>query len=584
MGVAEKSIAAYLPVKRSAHREAAKNLYASRVAARESAARAIEAKLEKPPAPAARQENVPKPPPEPVKQGDAAKQAAEPVQSEIAPAQLVQPATQLFGSFLLDKEEYALPAINIREVVNFPERIIPVPLSPVYLEGIFTLRGTVIPVVNLRRLFDPDAAAADPSQKIAIIDHEHVLVGMLFDCTGEILRVRPEQRSTLVYQGKNAQGVISGTVQLADGARLLQVLDPFALLHIENIPQILERRSAGRKVDSDRFHLQAERRQCVSFHVGDSIFAFEMLAIREIIRVPELKSSVLNSKLCVGGFHFRGSVIPVVNFARLLKSEEEGRPATPDQRLVIARIGKVSIGFLVDSVDDIIKFFPDDVLPIPLLSKARAGMYRGCILRPTGGEIILLDHEKIFSSAEIVEIDRGHANLFQAEAGSENKEQNIKKTKRQVYLAFRLENVFAVEIKQIREIIEYSDKIIKPPGMPSFMLGILNLRQQMISIVDMRSLYGMPPLASMQNAKILILERGDERFGLVVDAVENIVTVADSDRYPVPKMMLSSVPAGLRSEMEEVIDFPTENNARQTFSVFQCDVFLAKLAREMEKA
>src|SRR6202008_2138343 len=89
----------------------------------------------------------------------------------------------------------------------------PVPLSPPYLEGIFTLRGMVIPVVNLRRLFDPDAARAEPAQKIAIIDHEHIQVGLLFDSTGEILRVRPEQHSILNYEGKNAQGVISGTLQ-----------------------------------------------------------------------------------------------------------------------------------------------------------------------------------------------------------------------------------------------------------------------------------------------------------------------------------------------------------------------------------
>ena len=444
----------------------------------------------------------------------------------------------------------------------------------------------VNPVVNLRRLFDPEAPRADAGQKIAIIDHGQIQVGLLFDSTGEILRVRPEQHSILKYQGKNAQGVISGTLQTQapDGeGRLLQILDPFALLHIENIPQVIERRAAGRKTEVNRFQMQSVRRQCVAFHVGGSVFAFEMAAIREIITVPELESSILNSKLCAGSFHFRGSIVPVVNFAALLKAEEAQVTDAPERRLVIARIGAVSVGFLVDSVDDIVKFLPEDVLPIPLLSKTRAGMYRGCILLPGGGEVILLDHESIFSSSEIVDMNRGHANLFQDKAGA--KEEAQKKVRRQVYLTFRIDNVFAVEIKQIREIIEYTDELNKPPGMPAFMCGILNLRQQMISIVDMRTLYGMAPLPSLREAKILILERGDERFGLVVDAVENIVTVSDSDRYPVPKMMLSSMAASLRAEMEDVIDLPgegrSEDDRRQTFSVFECEVFLARLAREM---
>ena len=576
----EKHLSAYSSIKLNLNREAAKELYARRVAAREAADR--DARSEPSFQPAQQETRQERPPGQTSWRAYVAQQepAKPSTAASAAVSQQAGPA-QLYGSFMLDQEEFALPALSIREVVNFPDRIVPVPLSPPYLEGIFTLRGMVIPVVNLRRLFDPDAAKADPEQKIAIIDHDQIQVGLLFDSTSEILRVRPEQHSILKYEGKNAQGVISGTLQPANQpGRLLQILEPFALLHIENVPQVMEQRGAGRKNEANRFHLQAERRQCVSFHVGGSCFAFEMKAIREIINVPQLESSVLNSKLCAGSFHFRGGIVPVVNFAALLKAGEADLTNSPDRRLVIARIGKVSVGFLVDSVDDIIKFFPDDVLPIPLLSKARSGMYRGCILRPGAEEVILLDHDSIFSSKEIVDMNRGHETLLQDPA--DVKAETAKRVNRQVYLTFRLEHVYAVEIKQIREIIDYSDDTIKPPGMPAFMRGILNLRQQMITIVDMRALYAMAPVAQQKDAKILILERGDERFGLVVDSVESIVTVSDNDRYPVPKMMMSSMPAGLRSEMEDVIDLPGEGDARQTFSVFQCDVFLARLAREME--
>ena len=101
-------------------------------------------------------------------------------------------ATELFGSFVLGGDEFALPAVCIREVVNFPDKITALPLSPPFLEGVFTLRGSVIPVVNLGRVFNPAAPASDPGNKIAILDYDDVLVGMLFHATGEILRVRPE--------------------------------------------------------------------------------------------------------------------------------------------------------------------------------------------------------------------------------------------------------------------------------------------------------------------------------------------------------------------------------------------------------
>ena len=51
--------------------------------------------------------------------------------------------TELFGSFVLGPDEFALPALCIREVVNFPDKMTALPLSPAFLEGMFTLRGSV---------------------------------------------------------------------------------------------------------------------------------------------------------------------------------------------------------------------------------------------------------------------------------------------------------------------------------------------------------------------------------------------------------------------------------------------------------
>ncbi|MET0266649.1 MAG: chemotaxis protein CheW, partial [Duganella sp.] len=256
-----------------------------------------------------------------------------------APAATARPAFELFGSFQLGPDEFALPAACIREVVNYPARMTAVPLSPPFLDGMFNLRGTVIPVVNLSRVFDPAAPAADATHKIAILDYDGVLIGILFHATGEILRVRPEQRSTLHYAAGEAHGVVAGTLLLDDGARLLQVLDPAALVRIENVPQVLALQGASRQ--AARRH-QGERRQCVSFRSAQSAFAFEMGAIQEIIRVPEIQPSILNSALCLGRIYFRGSPVAIVCFSTLLSApgashsvaSGEARAFQPDQRIV----------------------------------------------------------------------------------------------------------------------------------------------------------------------------------------------------------------------------------------------------------
>lgn len=489
--------------------------------------------------------------------------------------------TELFGSFVLGEDEFALPATCFREVVHYPDKVAQLPLSPRFLEGIFTLRGSVIPIVNLGRVFSPEARAALPTDKIAILDYQGVLVGILFDATGEILRVRPEQRSTLTYADGEKRGVVAGAILLEHGARLVQILDPDALVHIENVPQVLALQCRDR--ETRRHH--GERRQCVSFRVGASSFAFEMAAIQEIIRVPELQSSVLNSALCLGRINFRGSPVAVVDFGVLLNSAATGRGALPDQRIIVARIDDATIGFLVDSVDNIVHFYSEEIMPIPMLSKARAGMFGGCLSKPALGDIFFLDHKQIFSSHEITEMRSGHANLYPKDEAqvAQIERRDAQRGLRKVYITFALENSYAVEIRQVREIIDLSvGEITRPPGLPAFMRGMLNLRKQMVTVIDLRGLYGMPALEDTAQSKILVVERGDECYGLLVDAVQNIMTIADNQRFGAPKMMRNpSAQGDPRAEMDEVIDIDGEGGAHQTLSVFQCDRLLERLAREI---
>ena len=494
-------------------------------------------------------------------------------------------ANELFGSFFMGADEFALPASTIREVVDYPDKMTAIPLSPAFLEGIFTLRGHVIPVLNLGKIFDSQAASADASHKVAIIDHEQIQIGIVFHSTGELLRVCPEQRSTLQYRDAASHGVIGGTIRLDGGLRLLQILDPAALISIENIPQVRALKSAGQRVETNHFHLQAERRQCVSFRVGGTVFAFEMNAIREIIDVPELKHSVLTSKLCIGRINLRGSAVAVVDFAKLLGMGDDTRQAGSEQRIVIARLGDASIGLLVDSVDNIFSYFPGDVLPIPLLSKTRAGMFGGCIHKEGIGAVIFLNHDEIFSRKEVIDMTRGHADLYQQEnTAAVHQAKAGGNGQRKVYITFTMGNTYALEIRKIREIIDFSTDLIKAPSIPPFVQGMLKLRRQMITVLNLRCLYQMAPLADLSSAKILVIERGEERFGLMVDAVENIVTVSDSDRMPTPRMMRSDAAGDMRSEMQEVIELAGADTTRQTISVFEIDVFLERLSREMAAA
>jgi len=246
---------------------------------------------------------------------------------------------------------------------------------------------------------------------------------------------------------------------------------------------------------------------------------------------------------------FRGLQVPVVDFAALAG----GQPAQADagQRILVAHIGEATVGFLVDDVESILHFTSDEVLAIPLLSKERSAMFAGCVARPGEEDVILLDHEGIFSRSEIGEMDLGHRQLYPAQARAAASQ----RAGRKVYLSFRVGELFALELKQVREIIDHAGDISHPPGMPDYMCGVLNLRQQLISLVDLRRLYGME--AAEGEGKVLVIERDEGRYGLVVDAVADIVTVDDGKRFAAPSLMKTSVTAqDLSAESNEVVELP----------------------------
>lgn len=500
---------------------------------------------------------------------------------EAAAARVLREAAglEVVGTFFLGGQEFALPAENVREVVGMPERITPIPLSPACLEGIFTLRGAAIPLLNLGRIFDAAAPAAGGEQRVAIVDVEDIQVGLVFDATGEVLRVRPEQRAGLRWQEEQGGGVVLGAITLNDGARIVQMLDAKRLVRIDNVPQVRAHASVARDAWRMRFLRQAQGRKCISFTVGGMRFALAMEAIQEIMQVPELLPSVMLGRLCKGWLNLRGAPVGVVDFGALLQCAP-GTGDADERRVLVVRIGDEHLGLLVDAVDDIRPYFDTDILPIPLLGTARGAMYRGCLPNAELGDSLFLAHEALFSDAEISEICAGHRRLYAAEAGAACAAAK-KVGARRVYLAFSLDTGWAADIGQVREIVDFDGPVTRPPGMPACVHGMMQVRQQMVCVIDLRVLYGMAPLEDRSGCRILVLEHEGERFGLIVDRVDTILSLPDSQRRPSPQLLRVNGPDDMRRDAGEVLEVPNVEGRDDVLTLLDKERFLATLRAQL---
>ncbi|WP_198651537.1 chemotaxis protein CheW [Dyella sp. C11] len=469
--------------------------------------------------------------------------------------------TELFGSFHLGDTELVLPVATVQEVVNYPAVVTQVPLAPSYLLGLFNLRGRLIPIIHLGQLLQLPGEGSRANAKIAIVEFRQGRIGLLFDGTGEILRVPAEQK-VLFDDGQGEMSMIGGALKLDGGNRILQILNVDALHRLPDMPML--KADAQASESARQRAAQGQRRQGVSFRVSETRLALPMGAIHEIIRVPELLRSVLASELCLGMLNLRGNTVPVIDFARFLGlpcAVAEGMvPGDFDdpRRIVVIRQQDMDFGLLVDDVESIVGYRDEELLAIPSFNAERPQLFTGCISRDGAADIMLINEAALLDDAVVTELTQGHRALYQVESTSERGQAKRRSGVRETYVTFKLDQLMGMRIDQLREVIDFPPDVMQPPGAPDYVRGILNLRRKLVTIIDLRALYGMKAYADIEGAKVLVVENDEEKFGLVVDAIENIVTIDAADKLVVPSVLRNQIDHALRNDMREVVELPDQ--------------------------
>lgn len=92
---------------------------------------------------------------------------------------------------------------------------------------------------------------------------------------------------------------------------------------------------------------------------------------------------------------------------------------------------------------------------------------------------------------------------------------------------------YAVDINQVREIIKWID-VTKIPDTPEFIDGVINLRSNIIVVVDLEVKLGLKHKAVDSHTRIVILEIAGNAVGIVVDEVSEVLKIPSSDIHEPP--------------------------------------------------
>lgn len=471
---------------------------------------------------------------------------------------------QQFVTFSLADERFAVPMAPVQEIIRVPE-VARMPLTPAALDGLSNLRGRVLPIINLRRLFHLAERVNDDASRALVINLGQSL-GFVVDRVSSVISVdpgdiEPVQSIQSVVQADYLTGVIKRTGP--DGGRQLLLVLDFARLVQQHFTQIGTRQTSGphhapesvRATDTGDEHASDDLR-LVSFTVCGQEYAIDIADVQEIVQVPGTITAVPDTPAHVLGLiSLRQRLLPLVSLRTLF----DLAPAelTEHHRIVVVALpGGGQIGLVTDAVKEVLSVPRSQADAMPgLLARDERLQEFSSICRldngrrlvsiiatdkllgmPAIGEALQMSRTDPAPHAHTHDTDMNVHSGTSASAASAASRTQTGDDDTQVVI-FRLgAEEFGVPIMSVQEIVRVPDTLTRVPKTPRFVEGVINLRGTVLPVIDQRTRLGMPAIERNDRQRIMVYTLGGLRTGFIVDSVAEVLRIPRQQIDPAPQL------------------------------------------------
>ena len=447
-----------------------------------------------------------------------------------------------FVTFVVGEEIFAVDLAPVQEIIRVPD-VVGVPMAPASLDGLANLRGKILPIISLRRIFGFEERPYDDSTRAVVIDLGQPL-GFVVDRVASVVSV---DRSQIESPGSIKSTVntelLSGLLKDVGGHKMIMVLDFGRLIASQfSAARMASADSGGSNVsvsplDAAPEAISAEL-QFVSFEVAKQEYAIIIDDVQEIVQVPKDIVHVPHAKPYVlGVMTLRNRLLPLVSLRRMFGLSD--RDADDESRIVVVSLRGSSVGVVMDSVNQVLRVARSAVDRMPGLL-AQDGNLSDIeeICRLDGGKrmVSILSVENMFRhsaiKAALNTVDdmtlEAYTETTQADGASDEEEQVV---------VFRLgKEEFGVPIESVQEIVRLPDEMTKVPKAAAAVEGVINLRGAVLPVIDLRRRLGLAAVERSDRQRIVVLVIDSVRTGFIVDSVAEVLKVPKSAIEPAPHL------------------------------------------------
>jgi purine-binding chemotaxis protein CheW len=450
-----------------------------------------------------------------------------------------------FLTFRVNGELYALPANQVTEVIRLPA-VARVPQAPKGLLGLANLRGSVLPVASVRGLVGAEESAEATTR--AIVLDGAAPVALAVDVVEALVAVETEQIETRQAELATRPGERLKGAFAVDGRKAIaKILDIEGLIGaaFRQEPRARPRRALARAaVQEGGIDGKAggdDRQMLVSFDVAGQEYALALNVVQEIVDTPEsLAAMPASEALVLGVTPFRDTLLPLLSLRGLLGFTNRAE-RTDREKVVVTRVGGALVGLLADRMRSIFSADADLIEKIPPVLSVRAGgeakisaIYRG----DNGRRLVsVLAPEQLFREDVMQRLKASGGST--GEGGGEMP--GGQREERQ-FLVFRLgDDEFGLPIEAVDEVARVPDQITRLPRTPKFLEGVVNLRGEVLPVVDQRRRFDMPALDQRASRRLVVVRTERHKAGLIVDSVSEVLRCPADAIEPAPSLSNETV-------------------------------------------
>ena len=295
--------------------------------------------------------------------------------------------------FEVGTHHYGIHTSGVREIIALPD-IVPVDETPAYVTGMLNLRGQIIPVIDLTRLFEHTPQSYTLSDRTIVLQHDNALIGIIVNHVHEVesLTLSNEDMSATELLGQHSLTHLitglarydHGIVMLLDCGLLFQQMEPvkkqIPLLEPAGMTAtvaetaffaeagdeertVLEARSEALLQPIEELDLSGHKPLAV-VTINGEFFGVTLDEVREFSEVRQVSPVPCTPEHILGNMNLRGEVLTLIDIRPVLQMSRSEQ--ITGGKVIVAVKGEITAGIHVDEVVDVLYATLDEIESPPM--------------------------------------------------------------------------------------------------------------------------------------------------------------------------------------------------------------------------